>query len=240
MDGSEFRQRRERLLLTQADIAARLNVSEATVRNWESEATNVPTAVEMLWGVWEHRFEQETPSLGPVTLIYTDGPMFIDPQGPRRPLAMMQQEAFLTNAGALARVCAMWNRPGFNSPLIMKASGEVLWNAVQLADVFNGTDKGAPTVANMVRSIAHHARTYSTRYVRSGPNLPTQAEVSVRQRKIEDEADKLDALAASDDPTSADSEAVATACSWLRAYGLTPPAHLISGLAQAYHARELP
>src|SRR5208282_6262955 len=113
MNGAEFRDRRERLLLTQTAIAERLNISPATVRNWEAEATAIPTAVEMLWEVWEHRFQQESPHYGPVTLIFTDGPMFVQPQGPRQPLAMMHQEPFVTNAGALGRVCALWDRAGF-------------------------------------------------------------------------------------------------------------------------------
>ncbi len=238
MTGAEFKERRECLLLTQAVVAERLNVSSATVRNWEAETTAIPAAVEMLWAVWEHRFQQESPHFGPVTLIYTDGPMFIDPQGPRRPLAMMKQEPFNTNAGALARVCALSGRDEFNSPLIIKPSGDLLWNAIQLANVVDGSDEGAPTIPVMLRGIANYLRAYSTRYVR-GPRLPSPSEVEVRRREIEEEADKLDKLAAADTHAATDSRSAEAIFDKLYLLGMVPPGDLINGVHHAYAAREL-
>ena len=237
MEGAEFRQKRERLRLTQNQVAQRLKVSAATVRNWESGVTPISTAVEMLWEVWEPRFRQEDPTFGPLTLIYTDGPMFIDPQGPRRPLAMMQQEPFLTNAAALARVCLLAGHEGFNGPLIMQPSGDILWNAVQLARVIDGSDPGAPTVANMLRAIATDVRENSAAYVRFGPRLPTADEIFARQAAIAAQADCLDELAEADQATNADHRSAEDRCNKLRALGVRPPDHLVSGLAAAYVAR---
>jgi hypothetical protein len=45
----------------------------------EGEATPIPQAVDMSCEIWEARLKQENPDLGPVTLIYSDGPMFVDP-----------------------------------------------------------------------------------------------------------------------------------------------------------------
>ena len=238
MEGAEFRQKRERLGLTQVQVAQRLNISTATVRNWESGVTPITTAVEMLWEVWEPRFRQEDPKLGPVTLIYTDAPMWVDPQGPRRPLAMMQQEPFLTNAAAIARACILAGRNGFNGPLIMLQSGDILWNAVQLARVIDKSDTGAPTVANMLRAIATDVRENSAVYVRTGPRLPTADEVLAKQAEIGAQADQLDALADADQPTDKNSLPAEAVCAKLRELGVWPLDHLVSGLAAAYVTRE--
>lgn len=239
MNGAEFKERRERLLLTQAGVSERLKVSPATVRNWEAETTAIPTAVEMLWEVWEHRFQQESPHFGPVTLVYTDGPMFVDPQGPRRPLAMMHQEPFVTNAGALARVCALWDRPGFNSPLILKPTGDLLWNAVQLAKVADKSDTYAPIVPVMVRKLSTYVRTYSARYLRSGPRLSSSEKAEARQREIEVKADKLDILAAADTHSSIDSHPAETVLDRLHVLGMSPPGDMVNGIFHAYEARRM-
>lgn len=238
MEGAEFKQRRERLRLKQVQVAQRLNVSTATVRNWETGVTPISTAVEMLWEVWEPRFRQEDPTLGPVTLIYTDAPMFVDPQGPRRPLAMMQQEPFLTNAAALARVCILAGSDGFHGPLIMQPSGDILWNAVQLSRVIDRSDTGAPTIANMLRAIASDVRDNSAVYVRTGPRLPTTDEIHARQAAIAAQANRLDELADADQPTDKNSLPSEDRLAKLRALGVRPPDHLVSGLAAAYMTRE--
>jgi hypothetical protein len=43
--------------------------------------TPIPQAVDMSCEIWEHRLKQENPNLGPVTLVYSDGPMFVNPYG---------------------------------------------------------------------------------------------------------------------------------------------------------------
>src|ERR1035437_3306350 len=82
MDGKQFRAWRERLGLTQQQVADRMGVTRTTVQNWES-ADAIPQTVEMSCDVWEPRLKQENPNLGPVTLVYSDGPMFVNPYGPR-------------------------------------------------------------------------------------------------------------------------------------------------------------
>jgi hypothetical protein len=239
VDGSEFKDRRERLRLTVTQVADRLKISTATVRNWESEATPIPVAVEMLWEVWEPRFRKEDPLFGPLTLIYADGPMFIDPQGPRRPLAMMRQEPYLTNAAAIARVGALWGRSDFHNPLIIDQRGDLLWNAIELAAVIRGEDAGAPTIANLLRAIAGHVRANSAAYVRSGPKLPDADEVRIRQAAIESQASELDALAATDPGTTDDQAAVEAILGKLRSLGMWPPDPWVSGIASAFHVRAM-
>ena len=144
MDAVEFKAWRERHSLTQAETGKKFGVSRATVQNWENGVTPITPLVEQACAIWEDRLRQIRPDLGPVTLIYSDGPMFIDPYGPRRPLAIMRQEPYPTNAAALVRVRELWGRDDFHNPFIIDKAGRHLWNAVQLKRVVDGSDRDAP------------------------------------------------------------------------------------------------
>ena len=109
MDSSAFSAWRKRVGLTQQELAERwARVTRTTIQNWESGASPIPHSVETACAIWERRLKQENPNLGPVTLIYADGPMFVDPYGPRRRLPMMQKEPYPTNTAAIARVLELW------------------------------------------------------------------------------------------------------------------------------------
>src|SRR3974390_321176 len=94
MEAKNFKAWRERMALTQQQVADKFDVARATIQNWEIGATQIPRAVDMSCEIWEARLRQENPNLGPVTLIYSDGPMFVSPYGPRARPAMMQQEPY--------------------------------------------------------------------------------------------------------------------------------------------------
>jgi DNA-binding XRE family transcriptional regulator len=144
MRASNLREWRQRVGLTQSEAAAKIGVTRGTIQNWESEATAIPPMVEASCQIWEDRLWQIRPDIGPVTLIYSDGPMFINPYGPRSRLAMMHQEPYPTNAAAIARVRALWGREDFHNPFIIDQSRKFLWNSVQLARVADGSDQDAP------------------------------------------------------------------------------------------------
>ena len=131
----------------------------------------IPAAVATACTIWERRFKQETPAIGPVTLIYADGPMFVDANGPRRRLAMMQQEPFQSNTAAIARIVEMWGRPDFHNAFIIEKSGSGLWNIAELSRVVTGEDAGAPTLTNLLSRLAKHVTDTSSLVVRSGPKL---------------------------------------------------------------------
>ncbi|HEV2365729.1 MAG TPA: helix-turn-helix domain-containing protein [Caulobacteraceae bacterium] len=240
MTGAELRKRRERLLLTQAAVAERLNVSAATVRNWEGEVTAIPMAVEMVWEVLERRLRQESPHFGTLTLFYTGGPLWIPPEGPRRSLGVPGREAFVTNAGALARVCALRGREGFESPMIVQESGEILWTSAELERVADGADSGAPTLPRMLLKLADYVRAYSGRYVREGPRLPSPTEVAARRGEIEKQADLLEAIASNDRPTAIDPTHFQAIDQRLHQLGMFPPGEVVNGIHHAYAAREHP
>jgi hypothetical protein len=130
MRGAELLDWRKRLGFTQSEAGQKLGVTRATIQNWESESTPIPGAVETGCQIWEQELKKR-PEFGPVTLIYSDGPMFVNPYGPNR-LAMMQRELYPTNAEALERIYDLWGREDFHSPLIMAESGEIAWNVVEL------------------------------------------------------------------------------------------------------------
>ena len=96
------------------------------------------------------RLKKEQADYGPLTLIYADGPMFLDPYRPGK-IATLHREGYPTNAAALARVQQIWGRGGFDGPFIIDSDNAPLWNTVELARVVDGTDKGAPTLVDSIR-----------------------------------------------------------------------------------------
>ncbi len=234
MNGKEFKAWREGVGLTQQQLADRLKVTRTTIQNWEGEATPIPQAVDMSCEIWEARLKQENPDLGPVTLIYSDGPMFVDPYGPRRRLAMMQQEPYPTNTAALARVQQLWDREDFHNAFIIEKSGKPLWNVVELERVVAGEDTGAPTLVNLLRAIAKDVRANSAIFVRSGPRSLTPEEAKKRQQAIEGQADELDRIASSGlRAIIRDQLLIEGAFSKLLALGTKAPDSLVSNVAQA-------
>jgi hypothetical protein len=233
MDAKEFKSWRERLGVTQQQIADKLRVTRTTIQNWESAATPIPQAVEMGCQIWEARLKQENPNLGPVTLVYSDGPMFVDPYGPRRRLAMMQQEPYPTNTAALARVQQLWGREDFHNPFIIEASGKPLWNVVELGRVINGDDTDAPTLVNLLRVIAKDVRSDSANFVR-GAKSPSPSEKQKRQQEIESQADELERLADSGlQAIIRDQLLIEGVFSKLIALGTKAPDSLVTNVAQA-------
>jgi hypothetical protein len=233
MEAAQFRTWRGRVGLTQQQVAERLGVTRTTIQNWEGGATPIPQAVDMSCEIWEGRLKQENPDLGPVTLVYSDGPMFVDPYGPRRRPAMMQQEAYPANAAALARVQQLWGRDDFYNALIIEKSGQPLWNVVELGRVVSGEDTGAPTLANLLRAIARNVRANSTIFAR-GPKALTPAELNQRQKDIEAQADELARIAGSGlHAIVRDQLEIEGVFKRLLAFGTRAPDSLVSNVCQA-------
>jgi hypothetical protein len=234
MEAKELKDWRERVGLTQQQFADKLRVTRATVQNWESGATQIPQAVDMSCEIWGARLKQENPDLGPVTLVYSDGPMFVNPYGPRARPAMMQQEPYPTNTAALARVQQLWGRANFHSAFIIEESGRPLWNVVELGRVADGSDKEAPTLVNLLRVIAKEVRANSSIFVRKGAKLLTPSEVKQRQRAIEAQADELDRIANTGLQRILRHEMLVEGVfSTLLALGSKAPDSLVSNVAQA-------
>jgi len=170
-------------------------VTRTTIQNWEATPGVVPPAANMAAFVLDARLKQESPLRGPVTLIYADSPMFVDPYGPRHRPAMMQQEAYPSNVMALARVQALWGRDDFCNPFIIEKDGSPIWNAVELGRIANGTDTDAPVLINLLRKAAQSIRENAHIFVRSGARAMTPDETKQRQGAIDAQADALDEIA---------------------------------------------
>lgn len=233
MNAAEFKAWRQNLRLTQQEVADRLGVSRTTIQNWENN-TPIPQTVDMSCKVWEHRLQQENPAVGPLTLIYSDAPMFVDPYGPRRRLAMIQQEPYPTNAAVLARVQQLAGQPNFHNPFVIAADQSTLWNLPELSRVLRGEDEEAPTLTNMLRKAAKIVREDSANFVRSGAGWPTQAEIAARQKDIIAQADLLERFAGENLPAIARHQlAIEDVFANLRQLGLRAPDALVSGIAFA-------
>ena len=238
MDAKDFVLWRERCGLSQERAAERLGVTRTTIQNWESAATSISPLAAKTCEVWEHRLKQENPSLGPVTLNYTDAPMWLDPFGPRR-LAMLQQEPFRTNSAALGRVIELWGQPSFHSPLIVTELGEVLWNAVELQRVVSGQDADAPTPdrwrARVVTEIAAYLEKSAMKYpVRNGPKLLDDDQLAEFARVGSELVRALEGIAGELSTSTITYRDVAEVLERGKNIGLFPAPELASELARAF------
>jgi hypothetical protein len=186
---------------------------------------------------------QEDAGLGPVTLIYSDGPMFRSPYGPPQRLAMMHQEQYAMNAQAIARVCELSGCDDFHNPFIVERAGVTLWNAVELARVVEGSDAEAPTRFNLlsrcsatIRALAEAARSNTAFSVWSGPAVPTPTQREERERRTEALAAELDALASSAMQGAVTYQHVDERFTALRGLGKSASNSLISDVAKAFVA----
>jgi transcriptional regulator with XRE-family HTH domain len=239
MTKEEFRAWREKFGLSQGDVAGRFNLSRNTIQNWEAGTTALPSTLEGACAVWEDRLKKEMAEIGPLTLFYADGPMFIDPYRPRGyRTASLKQEPYPTNAAALARVQYLWSRDDFHGPFIIEKSGVPLWNQVELMRVVSGDDKGAPTLANTIRKVSTYARTNSHVHARDGARTSTEEERADAKRLTENIADELDVLAAAEHGAVGYGE-FEKLLSRLHALGFYPPNKLVSDVAHAAHGIEL-
>ena len=133
MNGTGFREWRQNMKLTQAEVADKFQVSRNTIQNWEGSDGPLPIIVQQGCQVWERHIRQTWPDLGPVTLGWADGPTFVSP-GER--FGMIQSKAFRTNAEALEYVRARWGEDNFRLPFIRYGEfGIELWNAEELRQV---------------------------------------------------------------------------------------------------------
>jgi transcriptional regulator with XRE-family HTH domain len=239
MTKKDFRKWREKFGLTQGEVATRFNLSRNTIQNWESGATPLPTTIEGACTVWEDRLKKEMADIGPLTLFYADGPMFIDPYRPRGRLAMLHQEPYPTNAAALARVQYLWGREEFDGPFIIEKSGAPLWNQIELLRVVDGSDKGAPTLANTIRRVSEYVRTNSHLHVRDGARMASDKERQETKRLIDTVADELDALVKKMPEGVVRYSDFEILLSRLHALGFYPTNKLVGDVAHAAHGNEL-
>jgi len=102
-----------------------------TEQNWESESTPIPLSIRAHCDELTRRWRQR-PNYGPVSLIYSDGPMAQPLWGTAR-VPMMLNEPYPTNEEALRRACQLKTTSGpFVSPFICDAEGSLIFNGHEL------------------------------------------------------------------------------------------------------------
>lgn len=241
MIGPEFKAWRDSFGLTQADVATHFDVSRTTIQNWEAQPDTLPPALETGVRVWSRRLRQEDPLRGPVTLIFSNAPLFIPPYGPRPPLAMMKQESHTSNAAVLARVQMLAGSPIVVNPFVVEEGAHDLWNIVELQRVIAGDDQGAPTLPNLLCHLAAGIRSDAPNYVRSGARLATPAEVDQRMRELGALALQLERIAGQPLLDIVREQGnVEGIMLQVQKLGLRLRDAIVSGIAQAFHAARMP
>jgi DNA-binding XRE family transcriptional regulator len=238
MSPTEFKQWRERFGLTQSELAKRFGVTRNTIQNYESGATPLPSTIKQAVAVWEDHFKKESADLGPVTLCYADGPMWVDANRPRKRSPMLRQEAYPTNSAALARVRMIWGGEDVHGPFIMERSGSPLWNQVELARVVDGSDSNAPTVRNTVRRLANYILENSAVFVR-GIKMPTAEEIEAKAAEIRATGEALLQLADESDERRVTYEEFGVLLKRLHALGSFPTSRQVSDVAHAIRGEEI-
>jgi hypothetical protein len=242
MTGEELRAWRVTTGYSQAAAAERFfRVTRTTLQNWEAGVTPIPYAVDNACKIWERRVRQEQAGYGPVTLVYSDGPMFQSPYGPQQTGSRLLQEQYAMNAQAIARVCALARGSGFYNPFVVERGGETLWNAVDLARVIDGTDDRAPTRANLLRrcaeaimALAKNVRENPEILGFNGPRMPLGAEKQEKIRRVEDLANGLDTLAVAAHSGSVTYQQVEEITAAIRKLGKHPHSSFVSEVAKAF------
>jgi hypothetical protein len=239
MTKEEFIAWRKRFGLSQTDVANRYGLTRNTIQNWETGKTALPQAMEGACLVWEDRLKKDMAEIGPLTLIYSDAPMFIDPYRPRGRVAQLRQEPFPTNAAALARVQFLWGRDDFHGPFIIDKDNKPLWNRVELMRVIDGNDKTAPTLANTIRKVADYVRANAQFHARDGARAATAKEAAATKRKIEAIADELDDMVITGAGSNVRYSHFEERLAQLHDLGFFPPNKMVSDVAHAALGNEL-
>ena len=121
---------RRTLRYSQFEAAEKLGVSRGAIQHWESERTPVPFAVELACEEIT-RYWKQRPEFGPVVLIYTDEPMWPEPDCPSRVLCI-QREWHANNEAAIQRACRLRETPNFIHALVTDQDGRILWSSAEL------------------------------------------------------------------------------------------------------------
>lgn len=238
MTPADLKRWREQYGLTQTELARRLGVTSNTVQNYESGASALPDAIKQTCAVWEGQFKKETADLGPVTLCYADGPMWVDPYRPRNRHPMLRQEEYPTNSAALARVRIIWGDDGVHGPFITEKSGNPIWSEDELARVVDGSDKNAPTVRNTIKRLADYSRDHSAEFVRE-VRIPTTEEVQARAGEVRAAVEALARLAEESETRPVSYGEFEVLLKRLHALGSYPTDRQVSDVAHAIHGEKI-
>jgi transcriptional regulator with XRE-family HTH domain len=130
MDMWDLKKWRRALGYSQVDAAEMLGVSRGAIQHWESERTPVPTVVELACDELTRQWKQR-PDFGPVVLIYSDEPMWPEPDCPSRVLCL-QREWFPNNEASVLRARRLRETPNFVGAFVADQHGFIIRNTSEL------------------------------------------------------------------------------------------------------------
>jgi transcriptional regulator with XRE-family HTH domain len=132
MNGTELREWRKLLGLTQEQAAKEFEVTRATVQNWEYGITSVPRAIELasrqILRLWKRRLD-----FGPVTLAYAMPSLMaaaIEPES----LPVLFCERYPNNKAALLACPTRIGTRDFSSLFILDDGKSVIWSGKGLLE----------------------------------------------------------------------------------------------------------
>jgi transcriptional regulator with XRE-family HTH domain len=233
---ADLKRWREKFGLTQTELGKRFGVTRNTIQNYESGTSALPIPIRQAYAVWDDQLKKEMAELGPVTLCYANGPMWVDPYRPRNQFPMLHQEPFATNAAALARVRMIWGRDDVHGPFILERSGNPLWNQNELARVVDGTDINAPTVRNTIKRLADYMIEHKTVFVRG---VPTVDDINERTSEIHATGHALLKLAAESEERCVTYQEFEVLLKRLHDLGSYPTNRQVGDVAHATYGEEI-
>jgi transcriptional regulator with XRE-family HTH domain len=132
MNGTELREWRTLLGLTQEQAAKEFEVTRATVQNWEYGNTSVPRAVELasrqILRHWKRRLE-----FGPVTIVYAM-PDFGSAASEPETLPVLFCERYPNNKAALLACSKRMGTGNFSNSFILDDVKAVIWSGMGLLE----------------------------------------------------------------------------------------------------------
>ncbi|MFN5686006.1 MAG: helix-turn-helix domain-containing protein [Bradyrhizobium sp.] len=130
VDSWDLKKWRKRFGYNQFEAAEKLGVNRGAVQNWEREIRPVPKAVELACEELS-QLANRHPSVGPVLLVYTDGPLLQASQEPYQ-VSVLRCESYPTNEAAIQQAWRLTRDPLFVDPFILAEDGSVIWDSPAL------------------------------------------------------------------------------------------------------------
>src|SRR5579883_707139 len=130
MDQWDFKKWRKKLGLNQVVAGELLGLSRGAVQYWESDLRPVPRAVELACQELLRRWKQRA-EYGPVTLLYSDGPISAVDCRPSGDL-VLRCEPHPDNESALDRIVRLSETGNLFMPLVVDDDGTAVWAGPEL------------------------------------------------------------------------------------------------------------
>ena len=130
MDLWDFKKWRRKLRYSQENAAQQFGLSRSAIYMWETERTKIAKFVELACEELARKWQQR-PEFGPVTLIYSDEPLWSS-QSHRK--FFVQCELHANNETALKRVFQLRQTKKLVDALVIGQDGQVLWAPIELLE----------------------------------------------------------------------------------------------------------